>query len=316
MTTPPASRSPRTPASPAVAAAPASGSDTPVAPNTPTALIAEDEPLLATALEAELGALWPELRIVAVAPNGVVAQRQLLAQAPDIAFLDVRMPGANGIEVAQALAEDWPPDRPPPLLVFVTAFEQFALDAFAHAAVDYVLKPVERVRLAQTVERLRQRLAERQAATDAAPNGLALLSEQLRRLLASPAGLPAALGQAHGTRAGHGPAATEPLRWIRAGVGDTVRMIRVDDVVYLQATDKYVNVVTADGESLIRESLRDLLPRLDPLRFAQIHRSTVVNLDRVRTSTRDDTGKVWLTLDGRGERLSVSRLYTHLFKPM
>ncbi|MGE0797627.1 MAG: LytR/AlgR family response regulator transcription factor [Lautropia sp.] len=315
MTAANASGSPPAPGSPAAAAAPtAAAASTPSA--APTALIAEDEPLLATALAAELAALWPELRIVAVAPNGIVAQRQLLEQAPDVAFLDIRMPGANGIEVAHALAEDWPSDRPPPLLVFVTAFEQFALDAFAHAAVDYVLKPVERERLAQTVQRLRQRLAERHAAADPAPTGLAALSEQLRRLLASPAVQPAAIGQASGNRADPGTAATEPLRLIRAGVGDTVRMIRIDDVVYLQATDKYVNVVTAEGEALIRESLRDLLPRLDPVRFAQIHRSTVVNLDRVRSATRDDTGKVWLTLEGRSERLSVSRIYVHLFKPM
>ena len=126
-----------------------------------TAVIAEDEPLLAQALQAELAVLWPELAIVSIAPNGLAAQRDLLALAPDVAFLDVRMPGASGIEVAQAIAEDWPESSRPPLLVFVTAYEQFAVDAFSQAAVDYVLKPVQAPRLAQTVQRLHQRLAER-----------------------------------------------------------------------------------------------------------------------------------------------------------
>lgn len=291
----------------------------------PTALIAEDEPLLADALVAELAALWPQLRIVAVAPNGTAALRETLARAPDIAFLDVRMPGLSGIDVAQALAEDWPGEHAPPLLVFVTAFEQFALDAFTHAAVDYVLKPVEPTRLAQTVARLRQRLAERDAARDPAPAGLAELTTQLQRLLTAPDVHATAAGR--GIAAGRGMAAPapptadaastdEPLRLIRAGIGDTVRFIRVEDILYLQATDKYVNVVTAAGEALIRESLRDLLPRLDPGRFVQVHRSTVVNLDHVRAAVRDETGKLSLTLAGRDERIGVSRLYVHLFRPM
>ena len=291
-----------------------------------TALIAEDEPLLAQALEAELAALWPELAVVAVAPNGLQAQRDLLAHMPDIAFLDVRMPGASGVEVAQAIAEDWPDDSQPPLLVFVTAYEQFAVDAFTQAAVDYVLKPVQRLRLHQTVQRLKQRLAER--ASGGAAFGADLEMEQLagrlRQLLAEPrvesgidsgidSGIESTVQSRAEAQVGSRP---QPLRVIRAGVGDTVRLIRLADVVYLQATDKYVNVVTADSEVLIREPLRDLLPRLDAQQFVQVHRSTVVNLDFVRSASRDEAGKLWLTLEGRTERVGVSRLYAHLFRAM
>ena len=291
-----------------------------------TALIAEDEPLLAQALEAELAALGPELAVVAVAPNGLQAQRDLLAHMPDIAFLDVRMPGASGVEVAQAIAEDWPDDSQPPLLVFVTAYEQFAVDAFTQAAVDYVLKPVQRLRLHQTVQRLKQRLAER--ASGGAAFGADLEMEQLagrlRQLLAEPrvesgidsgidSGIESTVQSRAEAQVGSRP---QPLRVIRAGVGDTVRLIRLADVVYLQATDKYVNVVTADSEVLIREPLRDLLPRLDAQQFVQVHRSTVVNLDFVRSASRDEAGKLWLTLEGRTERVGVSRLYAHLFRAM
>jgi DNA-binding LytR/AlgR family response regulator len=285
-----------------------------------TALIAEDEPLLAQALQAELAALWPELEVVAVARNGPQAQRDLLAQAPDIAFLDVRMPGASGIEVAQAIAEDWPEGNQPPLLVFVTAYEQFAVDAFSHAAVDYLLKPVERLRLHQTVQRLKQRLSDRASgnAEFAAEPELDRLAGRLRQLLAEQA--PAAGGEdlQQPGRSDDRKSLTrpEPLRVITAGVGDTVRLIRMADVIYLQASDKYVNVVTAEGESLIREPLRELLPRLDTQQFVQVHRGTVANLDHVRSAWRDEAGKLWLTLEGRKERLAVSRLHAHLFKAM
>jgi DNA-binding LytR/AlgR family response regulator len=272
-----------------------------------SALIAEDEPLLARALQDELAVLWPDLEVVAVASNGLEAQRALLAEAPDIAFLDVRMPGASGIEVAQALAEDWPDGTQPPLLVFVTAYEEFAVAAFSHAAVDYVLKPVQRLRLHQTVQRLKQRLAERASGLEefTAGSEMEQLAARMRRLLAqeSPTRAPLA-------------AQAEPLRVIRAGVGDTVRLIRLDEVIYLQATDKYVNVVAVDSEALIREPLRELLPRLDPERFAQVHRSTVVNLDYVQSASRDGSGKLLLKLREREERLAVSRLHAHLFKPM
>ena len=289
-----------------------------------SALIAEDEPLLARTLQAELAALWPELEVVAVAANGLQAQQALLAQAPDIAFLDVRMPGASGIEVAQAIAEDWPEGTQPPLLVFVTAYEQFAVEAFSQAAVDYLLKPVERLRLHQTVQRLKQRLAERASgsAEFAAGSEIDRLAERLRQLLAEQPPSAAAVASAPamgGKRRDPGNTASpqpEPLRVITAGVGESVRLIRLADVLYLQATDKYVNVVTRQAEALIREPLRDLLPRLDAQQFVQVHRSTVVNLDHVRSASRDDAGKLWLTLEGRSERLAVSRLHAHRFKAM
>ena len=271
-----------------------------------TAVIAEDEPLLAQALRAELEALWPGLRIVAMAPNGVAAQRDILRLAPDVAFLDVRMPGASGIDVAQAVAEDWSGGGPPPLLAFVTAYEEFAIAAFEHAAVDYVLKPVTAERLQRTVSRLQQRLAERHAAPAGAAPPIEQLTQQLQQLLQAAGGLP------------HRSSLDDqgPLRVLRVGVGDTVKLVRLADVAYLQAADKYVAVITAEGESLIRESLRDLLPRLDPRSFVQVHRATVVNLDHVLSATRDEAGKLWLRLRSRPERVAVSRLHANQFRAM
>ncbi len=263
-----------------------------------TAIIADDEPLLAQALARELRALWPQLSIEAVVADGRAALAEINNRQPDIAFLDIRMPGSTGLEVAEAIAEDWPEGddaRPAPLIVFVTAFDEFAVEAFERAAVDYVLKPVRSDRLARTVERLRTALAAR------APAPLDTLAGQLRDL----AGLAPAPGPA-----------PQRLARIRAGVGDTVRMIAIDEVVLLEAADKYVNVVTATGEALIRESLRELVPRLDPERFVQIHRSTVVNLDFVEAAHRAENGKMTLKLRGRSERPLVSRLYAHLFRPM
>lgn len=293
-----------------------------------TALIAEDEPLLARALQAELARTWPSLQILAVASNGRAALAAILEHQPDVVFLDIRMPLLSGIEVAAAMIEDLNGEQTPPLLVFVTAYDQFAVDAFRHAAVDYLLKPVEPARLEQTVARLQQRLAERpqpmpdglpQVGPGAGQPALDALVEQLRPLLtgagAAPSRAPAApAGAGHGH--GQPGADTTPLRVIRVAVGDTVRMIPIDEVRYLQAVDKYVNVVSSRGEALIRESLRDLIGRLDPERFVQIHRSTVVNLDHVLSATRDERGHLQLELAGRDERLTVSRLYAHLFKAM
>ncbi len=267
-----------------------------------TALVAEDEPLLAQALRTMLAALWPGLEVVAVAPNGLDAQRDIFRLAPDIAFLDVRMPGASGIEVAQAIAEDWTGPRLPPLLAFVTAYEQFAVAAFEQAAADYVLKPVSEARLARTVERLQSRLLERRSPQADAPAAVGHLAMQLQRLLQDQATAP--------------PVSGPPLRVLRAGVGDTVKLVRLEEVAYLQAADKYVAVVTADGELLIRESLRELLPRLDGDSFVQVHRSTVVNLDHVVAAARDEAGKLWLQLRSRPERVAVSRLHAHLFRAM
>ncbi len=266
----------------------------------PRALIAEDEPLLAQALQADLAKAWPELVIAAIAPNGEDALQALLGLRPEIAFLDIRMPGLSGLEVAQAMLEDWPDDAALPLLVFVTAYDMHAVEAFELAAVDYLLKPVRRERLALTVSRLQQKLAARSPPASALSNLAAVLGPLLGQLQHSDAG---------------GPAAPEPLRLLSASVGNSVRLIPVTEVIYLQATDKYVNVVCAQTEALLRTSLSALAPRLDE-RFAQIHRGTIVNLDHVQSAERDETGKLRLTLRARNERLLVSRLYADRFRPM
>jgi DNA-binding LytR/AlgR family response regulator len=271
-----------------------------------TALIAEDEPLLAANLRAELARLWPELQIVASVGHGAAAVEQALALRPQILFLDIRMPGMTGLDAAQALAEDWPEDLPLPLTVFVTAYDQYALRAFEQAAVDYVLKPVQTERLAQTCARLRGALAQR-AATRAAPSVDTTLA-QLRTLLATP-------GLA-GPDPGAPAAAPQRLAVIQAGVGAAIHLVPVGEVLYFEAADKYLRVVTAEREHLIRTSLRELLPQLDPARFWQVHRGTVVRADAIATAVRDESGKVLLSLRGCPDRLTVSRLYAHLFRPM
>jgi DNA-binding LytR/AlgR family response regulator len=274
----------------------------------PTALIAEDEPLLADALQAELAALWPELRIVARAGDGLQALEQALALQPQLCFLDIRMPGQSGLDAAQALAEDWPGDGAPfPLLVFVTAYDQYAIDAFSAQAVDYLLKPVEPRRLAQCVQRLQQQLAQRQP-QPAAPITDAALG-QLRGLLS-------ALGATGGAGGTLPQAAPPKLEVIQASIGPTVHLIPIDDVIYFEAADKYVRVVTAERDYLIRMALRELLPQLDAQRFWQVHRGTIVQARRILTAQRDETGKVTLTLRGRPETLTASRLYASLFKAM
>jgi DNA-binding LytR/AlgR family response regulator len=275
-----------------------------------TALIAEDEPLLAAALQAELAGLWPELRIVGSVGHGAAAVEAALRLRPQVLFLDIRMPGMTGLEAAQALAEDWPDGVAAPLLVFVTAYDQYALEAFGQAAVDYVLKPVEPTRLGQTCARVQAVLRLRQQVA-AAPEWEATLG-QLRSLLAAPGlGAAAAASPELGT-----PAALPMLQVIQAGVGSAIHLVPVADVVYFEAADKYVRVITAERELLIRVALRELLPQLDPQRFWQIHRGTVVRADAIALAERDESGKVTLALRGRPERLAVSRLYAHLFKAM
>jgi len=271
----------------------------------PTALIAEDEALLAAHLQDELARLWPELQVVAVVTHGAAAVEQALALRPDIVFLDIRMPGMTGLEAAQAIGEDWPDGALPPLPVFVTAYDQYALQAFEQAAVDYVLKPVQRERLALTCARLRASLAHRAVPADraATPAAVEAALAQLRTLLGAP-----------GLAAGAAPAGR--LSVIQAGVGSAIHMVPIDEVLYFEAADKYVRVITAAQEHLIRMSLRELLPQLDPDRFWQVHRGTVVRSDAVATALRDETGKITLTLRGHGDRLTVSRLYAHRFKAM
>ncbi len=276
--------------------------------NAPRCLIAEDEPLLAQGLRAELATLWPELQVVATVGDGQRAAEQTLALQPEVCFFDIRMPGCTGLEAAQALAEDWPAGSDPPggaapfpLLVFVTAYDDYALQAFEAQAVDYLVKPVERTRLAACVARLQARLADRRAAATATPGGaLQAAVDQLRALLATaPAG------------------ATPPrLEVIQAQVGNLVHLVPVGEVLYFEAADKYVRVVTAEREHLLRASLKELLPQLDPALFWQVHRGTVVQARAVATARREESGKVTLTLRGRPEKITASRLYAHLFKGM
>jgi len=262
---------------------------------TATGLIAEDEPLLAASLKATLATLWPELQIVATVTHGAAAVEQALVHQPDVVFLDIRMPGLSGLEAAELLAEDWPGDTQLPLIVFVTAYDQYALRAFDHAAVDYVLKPVEVDRLGVTCQRLQAALAMRNRSTPAEVPG---------DLLAALAAL----------RTAEPPAPR--LRVLQASRGATIHMVPVADVLYFEAADKYIKVVTAAREYLIRMPLRQLLQQLDPEEFWQVHRATVVRAAAIATATRDDTGKVELTLKGHPARVGVSRLYAHLFKGM
>jgi len=254
---------------------------------THTALIAEDEPLLAQCLKQDLQTLWPELQMLGIAPHGQAAVEQALALKPTICFLDIRMPGMTGLEAARAMAEDWPDGQPLPLMVFVTAYDQYALQAFEQAAVDYVLKPVQIERLAQTVERLKQRLDK--------PVAMDQTLAQLRQLLTTQ------------------PAAA-PLRMLQAAVGSTIHMVPVEDVLFFEAADKYVRAVTAEKEHLLRISLRELLPQLDTQSFWQIHRGVIVRANGIERAVRDEAGKLTLYLRGSKEQLTVSRMYAHLFK--
>ncbi len=278
----------------------------------PTALIAEDEPLLDQSLQAELARLWPQLRIVAGVGDGASAVMQALALRPDICFLDIRMPGMTGLEAARAMAEDWPGEAAAafPLLVFVTAYDQYALQAFDVQAVDYLVKPVDQARLAECVCRLKRRmamlLAERAASSSLSAPSPATASE---------AALQQTMAQLRALLGAQAPVST-PLEVIQASVGDLVHMVPVSEVLYFEAADKYVRVVTADHEHLIRMSLRDLLPQLDAQRFWQVHRGLVVQARTIVSALRDDSGKVFLTLRGRPERLTASRMYAHLFKGM
>jgi DNA-binding LytR/AlgR family response regulator len=264
-----------------------------------TALIAEDEPLLAANLQAELARAWPGLQIVANVRHGAAAVEATLAQRPDVVFLDIQMPGMTGLEAAQALSEDCPDGAPLPLIVFVTAYDQYALQAFERAAVDYVLKPVLPERLAQTCARVQAALQQRRERFDNPTQALETTLAQLRGLLASNAGV-----------------APAQLTVIQAAVGTAIHMVPVADVLYFEAADKYVRVITVEREYLVRISLRELLPQLDAQRFWQVHRGTVVRADAIATAVRDESGKVALTLRGHKDKLTASRLYAHLFKAM
>ena len=252
-----------------------------------TALIADDEPHLAAYLQKQLAALWPELEWLPAARNGVEAAEAIAAHRPDLAFLDIKMPGLTGLQVAQGI-------EGATRVVFVTAYDEFAVQAFEQEAIDYVLKPVNGQRLAKTVERVRRALA----ASSEPGAGDAQLAAVLKRLL------PAA-----------GPSIA-PLRYVRASQGELTHQVDVADVLFFHADDKYTCVRTASGEYLIRTTIGELAAALDPERFAQVHRSTIVNLDHLAGTRRDESSRLFVRMRGHVGELPVSRAYVHLFKAM
>nr|WP_297525647.1 LytTR family DNA-binding domain-containing protein [uncultured Roseateles sp.] len=270
----------------------------------PTALIADDEPLLRDSLQRSLGLLWPELRVVAQARNGREAVEMFEVHRPDIAFLDVHMPGLNGMEAARQIARQ-------AHVVFVTAFEEYALQAFERGAIDYLVKPVDEARLADTVGRLKERLAEppRRTRGEGSQAALEAVIDELARRIARQPGAPASAAAGLATDTG-------PLQWIRASVGSTLKLIPVDDILFLRSDEKYTLVVTAEGEALIRTPIRELIERLDAQRFVQVHRSVVVNLHAISHVTRGPNETADLHLKARPEVLPVSRSYLHLFRQM
>jgi DNA-binding LytR/AlgR family response regulator len=244
------------------------------------AIVADDERHLAEDLRRRLVQMWPELQIVAVLHDGVAAEQALRELKPDIAFLDIRMPGQSGLDAARSASTGC-------RLVFVTAFDDHAVQAFEQAAVDYLLKPVSDERLERCVERLKQRGLFTQD----------ILLARLQQLLAT-------------------PAKPEPLRWLRVQVGQTVRMVAVEEVCYFQSADKYTTVLTRDAELLLRTPLKDLIAQLDPDEFWQVHRGTLVNAEQIVSAHHDLLGKVTLNLRDRSEKVAVSRSYAHLFRQM
>jgi DNA-binding LytR/AlgR family response regulator len=257
---------------------------------TPRAVIADDEALMREQLRARLGEVWPELEIVAEARNGAEAVELVAAERPDVVFLDIRMPAKSGIEAAREIAALQIGARVPEI-VFVTAYDQYAIDAFEQGVIDYVLKPAERERLALTVERIRKRLA---APTDDAQGALQQALERLAGRLEAPA----------------------HLRWIQASVGQQIQMIPVEEVLFFISDEKYTRVQTAQQEALIRTPIRELIAALDPAQFWQIHRSTLINARAIAGISRDERGRQLVSIRGRPEKLEVSRSYAHLFRGM
>jgi DNA-binding LytR/AlgR family response regulator len=247
-----------------------------------TAVIADDEPLLRAQLRSRLARLWPELEVVHEMENGRDIEKVIDEHAPELFFLDIHMPGVNGLDAAREIGCR-------AHVVFVTAFDQYAVEAFEQGAVDYVLKPFNEERLEITVERLKARLGDAPAAIDD------LLEKLAGRM---------------------GAKAAEHLRWIKASVGSNVRLIPVEEVLFFQSDEKYTRVVTQEAESLIRKPIRELLEELDPTKFWQIHRATIVNVDYIASVRRGLKDQAEISLREHGETLVVSRAFTHLFKQM
>jgi DNA-binding LytR/AlgR family response regulator len=247
----------------------------------PTAIIAEDEPILRQQLQAKLAKLWPGLEILAAVGDGAAALEALEERAPDFMFLDIQMPEMTGVEVARHVGNR-------SHVVVVTAYDQYAIQAFEAGAVDYLLKPATDERLSLAIERLKAKLAT-------PPRDLTAVLSKLAEKLEP---------------------GRERLKWIKATVGPNLRLIPVSDVLYFQSDEKYTRVVTAEGEALIKTPIRELLAGLDPDAFWQIHRSTVVNAGAIASVTRDFRGQAHVKVRGRDEALVVSRIYSHLFKQM
>ncbi|MFO0102184.1 MAG: LytR/AlgR family response regulator transcription factor [Betaproteobacteria bacterium] len=256
------------------------------------AVIADDERLMREQLRARLAEVWPQLQIVAEARNGDEAVALVGEHRPDIAFLDIRMPGKTGVEAAREIGDACH-------VVFITAYSEYAVEAFEQGAVDYVLKPAERDRLELTVARLRKRLGSK-------PADLSALLERLAARLDGPGG---AAGVAT-------PAAEQYLQWIQASMGQQLRMIPVSEILFFTSDEKYTRVQTEGYEALIRKPIKELVEELDPKQFWQIHRATVVNVRAIAGVTRDFRGRQLVQLTNHPERLEVSRNYTHLFKQM
>jgi DNA-binding LytR/AlgR family response regulator len=259
-----------------------------------TAVIADDERLLREQLKTRLAAVWPELQIIGEARDGNEALARADELRPDVMFLDIRMPGMTGIEAAREILglPDWLGE-----IVFVTAYDEYAVAAFEQGALDYLLKPVEPERLAQTAQRVKARLAQRPQAP--APDDAAL--DALMEKLAS-------------LQQGMAPKGLQPLRWIQAATGNTTKLIDVKDVLFFKSDEKYTRVQTRDQEAFIRTPIRELLPQLDAQQFWQIHRSAIVNLGAIAAVTRDDTGRQRVHIHGHAEVLEVSRSFAHLFR--
>jgi len=251
------------------------------------AVIADDEPLMRDQLRARLKELWPELEIVSEAKNGEEAIEQVEEHRPEVVFLDIRMPVKTGVQAARDIARL---DGRLPEIVFVTAYDQYAIDAFQQGVIDYVLKPAERERLAVTVERLKKRLASPAGSSDTLQQALTKLAEKLDP--------------------------SPRLKWIQASVGNQIQMIPVDDVLFFVSDEKYTRVQTAQQEALIRKPIKELIEELDPAQFWQIHRSTLINARAIAGVIRDERGRQLVAIKGRSEKLEVSRSYAHLFKGM
>ncbi len=271
---------------------------TPPAGPAPRAVLADDERLMRDQLRTRLAEVWPDLQVVGEARNGIEAVQLVEQLRPDVVFLDIRMPGLTGVEAARQIAQlpvgadDYLPE-----IVFITAYDQYAVEAFEQGAADYVLKPAEAQRLKLTTDRVRQRLASRGTPQEVAAPPLQQLLHQLSSRLTP--GAPPAY-----------------LQWIQASVGPSIQMIPVDDILFFISDEKYTRVQTAQLEALIRKPIKELVDELDPQQFWQIHRSTLVNVKAIAAVTRDFRGRQIVSVKGHREQLEVSRSYTGLFKGM